>query len=87
MTLRIERESDGDRVVLRLIGQLSLQDLGELEGQMAGSVHPVVLDLDELSLVDVNVVRFLRNCQQSGVELLHCPPYIREWIRREGATA
>ena len=83
MTLRIERDSDRDRSVLRLIGQLGAQDLGELKGQMETSVHPVVLDLDELSLVDVNAVRFFRSCQQRGVELINCPPYIREWIRRE----
>jgi anti-anti-sigma regulatory factor len=83
MTLRIERDSDGDRAVLRLIGQLGAQDLGELKGQIEVGVHPIVLDLDELSLVDVNAVRFLKSCQQRGVELINCPPYIREWIRRE----
>ena len=42
-----------------------------------------VLDLDEVTLVDVEVVRFLGMCEKEGTELLHCPPYIREWISRE----
>jgi hypothetical protein len=28
-------------------------------------------------------VRFLGTCEMKGTELLHCPPYIREWISRE----
>jgi hypothetical protein len=31
-------------------------------------------------LVDVEVVRFLNGCEESGVELLHCRPYIRQWM-------
>jgi hypothetical protein len=42
-----------------------------------------VLDLDEVTLVDVEVVRFLGTCEKEGTALLHCPPYIREWISRE----
>jgi hypothetical protein len=42
-----------------------------------------VLDLDQVTLVDVEVVRFLGTCEKEGTELLHCPPYIREWISRE----
>jgi hypothetical protein len=34
-------------------------------------------------LVDVEVVRFLNGCEESGVELLHCRPYMREWMIRE----
>jgi hypothetical protein len=28
-------------------------------------------------------VRFLSECEAQGIELLHCSPYIREWISRE----
>jgi hypothetical protein len=41
--------------------------------------------LEEVTLVDVEVVRFLGMCEANGVELVHCSPYIREWIRREQA--
>jgi hypothetical protein len=42
-----------------------------------------VLDLDQVTLVDVWVVRFLIACEAEGIELLHCAPYIREWMHRE----
>ncbi len=54
-----------------------------MKEQMQGSGPRTVLDLDEVTLVDVHVVRFLGRCEQEGTELLHCPLYIREWISRE----
>jgi len=42
-----------------------------------------VLDLDEVTLVDVDVVRFLKACEAAGVEVVHCSRYIREWMPRE----
>jgi len=43
----------------------------------------VVIDLEEVMLVDLDMVQFLARCEARGMELLHCPPYIREWISRE----
>ena len=43
------------------------------------------LDLTEVILVDITVVRFLMSCENEGVELVQCPPYVREWIVRERA--
>jgi hypothetical protein len=37
-----------------------------------------------VTVVDVGVVRFLGQCEREGIGLLHCPPYVREWISREG---
>ena len=46
----------------------------------------MVLDLSEVSLVDVEVVRFLSLCEMQGIRLAHCPAYIREWmVRGEGS--
>jgi hypothetical protein len=41
------------------------------------------LDLREVLLVDRAVVRFLLLCQSRGIEILHCPLYIQEWMIRE----
>ena len=82
MTLRIEKKSRDGVTVLKLIGQIRSDDLGELRTHVNGG-DPVVLDLDELTLVDAAVVRFLGAYEGGGVELLNCAPYIREWIRRE----
>lgn len=83
MTLRIVKVSDGARTVLKLIGRIRSGDLDELRGQMDGRTRGTVLDLQEVTLVDVEVVRFLGQCEAEGVELAHCSPYIREWLFRE----
>ena len=44
------------------------------------------LDLEHLTLVDVEGVRFLGACEAKGIELIRCSPYIREWIARERRT-
>jgi hypothetical protein len=43
----------------------------------------IVLDLEEVTLVDLDVVRFLERRQAEAVELVNCSPYIRDWILRE----
>lgn len=83
MTLRIEKDSHGKSTTIRLIGRMQREHLEELKAQMRDSGPMVALDLNEVSLVDVDVVCFLGVCQKEGVELLHCPPYIRDWIARE----
>ncbi len=83
MTLKIERDSDVDRTTVRLIGRIQADHLDELRAQMAGDGPRIVLDLEEVTLVDLQVVRFLGTCEKEGAELLHCRPYIREWISRE----
>jgi hypothetical protein len=50
---------------------------------MEGNGLRTVLDLHQVTLVDVEVVCFLGGCEAAGIAVLHSPPYIREWIRRE----
>jgi anti-anti-sigma regulatory factor len=83
MTLRIEKASNEHSTTIRLIGRMRREHLEELKAQMQNSGPRVSLDLNELSLVDVDVVRFLGICQREGVELLHCSPYISDWITKE----
>ncbi len=83
MTFKIEHSMDGESEMLRLIGRMRAEHLEELQALMLGDARRVRLDLDEVTLVDVEVVRFLQGCQAAGVELCNCSPYIQEWIRRE----
>jgi len=83
MTYKIERHTDGHHTTLRLIGHLHAAHLEALQAQLEGNGPRTVLDLDQVTLVDVEVVRFLGTCEKEGTELLHCPPYIHEWISRE----
>ncbi len=83
MTLKIEKICDPRCTSLRLIGRIRAEDLDELKLQMEGNRPRLVFDLDGVTLVDVEVVRFLGACEADGIELLHCSRYIREWILRE----
>jgi hypothetical protein len=83
VTLKIEKIVDKRRTTVRLIGRVRAEDLVELTRQLEGVGPAVVLQMDEVTLVDVDVVRFLKGCEAQGVQLVHCAPYIREWMSRE----
>src|SRR6202049_4614485 len=59
MTLKIEKCSDGNSTTIRLIGRMRAEYLEELEKQIRESGPAITLDLDEVTLVDVEIVRFL----------------------------
>jgi len=83
MTGKIERQIDEHHTTLRLIGHLHAEHLEALQAHMEGNGPRTVLDLDQVTLVDVEVVRFLGTGEKEGTALLYGPPYIREWISRE----
>ena len=83
MTLRIEKDSDGRTTTLRLIGRMRREHMEELKAQIKAGGASVTLDLNEISLVDLDVIRFLATCQTDGVSLVHCSRYIKNWIAKE----
>ena len=83
MTIRIERETHRLKTMIRLSGRLQSKHLDELKTQLEGAQSRIVLDLNGVTLVDVETIRFLNVCQKRGVEILNCWPYIREWMSRE----
>jgi hypothetical protein len=83
MTLRIETTSGGRTTTIRLIGRIEAEHLEELHALLRRHRPRALLDLDDVTLVDVAVVRFLIACDGEGIELRHCPPYIGEWMARE----
>ncbi len=87
MTIRIEKISDGHKTTIRLSGKLSTSNRQALSEQIETSSQSIVLDLEEVTLVDLDIVQFLARCEAGGMDLLHCPPYIREWIARENDRA
>ena len=70
-------------VVLRISGRIDAEHVSELRACLLRHGPHVVLDLDEVQLVDVAVVRFLTRCEAEGMELRNCSRYIREWMDRE----
>lgn len=86
MTLKIQILPKGEVVVFTLIGRINADEVAELQKlfKAEGQDCRIVLDLKEVKLVDRDAVRFLARCEGNGVQIEHCPAYIREWIVREG---
>jgi hypothetical protein len=83
--LRIEKHSDGCVSRLRLSGRIQSGGIACILSAMNEACAHVILDLSEVTLVDIAVVRFLIRCEHKGIELVQCPPYVREWMVRERA--
>lgn len=82
MTCRIDRLSREQGVVLRISGRITEEDLDVLRTALdEGRV--VALDLTEVELVARDAVTLLARTEGDGIELRHCPAYIREWVTRE----
>ncbi len=83
MTIKFEKETRQLKTMIRLSGRLQSKHLDELKTQIEETRSRIALDLNEVTLVDVETVRFLNACEKNGVELLNCWPYIQEWMIRE----
>jgi STAS domain len=82
--LRITKTANGE-VVFKLSGRMDAENVSELEELLSAeaSGRRIVLDLEDLTLVDQDVVSFLRRCEAGSIQLKNCPAYIREWIAGE----
>ena len=83
MTLKIERICGKRRTRIRLSGELRSEHLDQVKAEIERGGPRIALDLEEVDLVDVEGVRFLNACEAAGISVLHCSPYIREWMLRE----
>jgi hypothetical protein len=81
--LRIERQSRGrSSINLKLSGRMQADELSELLTEIE-MCNPLSLDLEEVTLLDRDSVRFLIRCESEGIQLVNCSLYVREWITRE----
>ena len=80
---RIEKVSYCGKPAVRLIGSLQSEHIAQIQAEMAAGQPASVLDLEELMSVDLTVVQFLCRCEAGGVEIVHCSPYVMEWMRQE----
>jgi hypothetical protein len=85
--LKIEKDSDGENITLHLCGRIEAEHIKDLRAEIESGTRVRALDLDEVSLVARDVVKFLVLCEARGIELRNCPLYLREWILREKARA
>jgi hypothetical protein len=81
--LKIEKDSRRGKTTIYLSGHFQSEHIQELKKQIAGNGPSFILDLKEVTLVDVDVVRFLGVCEANGMKIVHCSQYIREWMTRE----
>lgn len=80
--MKIEKHVQGQTTTIRLIGHFHLGHVAELWKQIDADAE-AVLDLKEVTVVDVDVVRFLIRCKEKGMKIAHCPRYVRKWMVRE----
>jgi len=81
--MKIEKDVQGGKTTIRLCGHFQAEHVGELNKQLQDNGPQVVLDLKEVTIVDLEVVRFLGACEANGIKLVRCPPYIRQWMAQE----
>jgi len=70
-----------------LSGQLRSEEVGQVKAEVGRAGARVALDLGEVDLVDIDAVRFLNVCESAGVSILHCSPYVTEWMLQERSQA
>ena len=82
--LKILRSGNGTTVIA-LIGRMEREHIIEVEA-LLNTESPgrrIVLDLKDLTLAGQREIDFLTECEQRGVTLANCAPYIREWITNQ----
>lgn len=87
MTFRMLRTSDGTKTTIHLVGHVEAEHIPTVSEELRAAGSNVILDLDEVTLLDVSVIRFLDACEARGVPLVKAAPYIRDWILRENGRS
>ncbi len=82
--LRIQRSANG-KVVFALSGRIEGEYLAELQRvfSLERTGRHLVLDLQDVTLIGRDAVKYLARCEARSIELENCPAYIREWIEQE----
>ena len=84
--LRWRRDNGGlkDMSCRVALNRMQADGLPELLAEIEKCTPRPSLDLEEVTLLDRDSVRFLMRCELEGIQLVNCPLYVREWITREG---
>jgi hypothetical protein len=78
-------QTEEGNVQFTLIGRLETEHVNEVRGLIRQERDGIVLELREVKLVDRSAIEFLAECEEDGVVLNNCSPYIRDWVTREAA--
>jgi hypothetical protein len=82
---RMEKNSAGCVTNLRLIGRIQSEGIACIRNAADEGSDCKIFDLSEVTLVDIEAIRFLIGCEDGGIELAQCPLWVREWMLRERA--
>jgi hypothetical protein len=82
--LKIQR-SWNEGLVFSLSGRIEIEDVAELQRLLSleKAGEEISLDLEDVTLVHREAVKFLGQCEAERIRLKNCPAYIREWIDAE----
>jgi hypothetical protein len=71
--------------VFSLGGRIQANDIAELQKLLCSDAarQTIGLDLQDVTLVDRDAVRFLAWCESKSIKLENCPAYVRQWIDLE----
>ena len=74
-----------DGVIFTLVGRIEIEHLAELQRLLGleNAADRIALNLQDVTLIDRDGVKFLARCEAHSVRLESCPAYIRAWIERE----
>jgi hypothetical protein len=84
MTLKIETRRSEDSLIVQLIGEFDVEHLDEVKAQVNDAPCAVVVDIGELTLINVEGIRFLNACHENGMPIINASGYIAEWMTLEG---
>ena len=76
MNVRITSFSEPTRKVIRIVGKLHTEDIGELEREARGTAGVLVVDVSELAFTDTAGAMFLNALVCRGAELRGVSPYV-----------
>ncbi len=81
--LKIQRLSNGG-VVFNLVGRIEMEHVPELQRLLSLEEvdDRIALNLQDVTLIDRDAVKFLARCEADSIRLENCPAYIRVWIDR-----
>lgn len=85
--LRIEKDRDGGVTRLRLIGRIESALIGSIRSAISDCCAHKILDLSEVTLVDLGVVRFLNELRRRGRGDLFSAKGIVRPVTKDATTA
>ncbi len=87
MAFRIQRSTSAEAIVFALSGVMDIKHIEHLKKLLeAEKQGPILLNLEDATLVGREAVEFLARLEAAGVGIVNCPEYVRTWINAENGS-